>query len=340
MTQTRNLRATTLVAAAALVLAACAGGGRPRSPRGDAFYSVPMAAAAPAGVAPQAAARETESFMVELSFERADGARLEAPALVVPGGQWGRVAMVDRVLPVNPETVMPEEGMWFDARLVRTEGGPVQIAYRLRLARVVPGDPDSAESMPVGMEIDRVEASGARTIETGVQGLLARLASPDGSGPILVLARVTESADAPPTPQEVPEWAHRDERPPVSPAGPTVHLRVTAVIVGRDLDPGTVYDETATPDVMKAAGGQILRDFEAFTSLDANVRLAGLLGPPDDDAGSSGLVASIGEDGRLHVVWNGHAASVRPNLGRRFVAIAPVEGGGTAGVLVSVDADE
>ena len=345
-----------LSVAVALALAACASGGSATKTAADPFAAVKFAdSKRPEALT--ASAADANAYTIELAFERGDGKRLLAPRMTVFAGQAAQISMTSQVPYVadfdvqvaqtasiaDPVVKSIEEGLRFDACAQRAADGGITFGYRISLSRVrqpiaafttlLASGPPVTIQVP---EVDRAEVSGTRWIEPGVLGMLARVASPDGSGPMLVLARLTPLRvdAAPPGAAHDSAGSSAMARPMT---GHTVHLRVSAVTVARDFEPGTVLDETSAPDVMKAAGGSVLRDTEVFTCLDSRVRLASLSGNPEK---SQGLVAEMGDDGRLHVSWNGRTASVRPNAGRRFVAVAPVEGGGTAGVLVSVDADE
>jgi hypothetical protein len=230
--------------------------------------------------------------------------------------------------------------MWIDACPQPTGDGGVSLGYRVRLAKLhAPAEASGGDSPAAAPDREVVEFEGARRMEPRVQGMLGRVTSPDGSGPMFVLARVTPiRVDAPP-PGSVDAGAP-DAKLSRAMSGPTLHLRVTAVVVPRPFEPGVVIDETATPDLMKPMNGRILRDFDLFTCVDSRTRIAGLLESGDK---RNGLVAQARDDGLLDLTWttNGVArtATIRPNEGRRFVALSQVDGGGTAGVLVAVDVD-
>jgi hypothetical protein len=281
-----------------------------------------------------------------------------APRLVTFPGQSAQISMttpitysgletaVDAHERPKPVTKTIEEGLRLDACAQRAADGGVTFGFRLKVTKVKQPIEDLAVTLASGPpvtiqtpETSGAEASGTRWLEPGVQGLLARVSSPDGSGPLLVLARVTPIRIDGPEPGAAPEnFGDGGLARPMS--GHTLHLRVSAVTIGREIEPGTILDETAAPDVLKAAGGSKLRDFEIFSCLDSRVRLAGLL---ETQGGARGLVAQGRDDGKLDISWTTTSgtrrATIRPNAGRRFVALANVEGGGTAGVIVSVDAD-
>lgn len=342
------------VAFAALALGACAGGKSETKPADDPFFSTPFLAGAPADASPAFdTPSQVEAFTLEVSLERAGGGRIAAPRITMYPGQTASIAVVNQV-PADAAAHdtgevadhVAEEGLRVEACAKRAADGGVVLGFSLKLSRVVdPGTPAEDRSsggavvkprMPV---VERAEASGTRWLEPNVQGLLARVTSPDGSGPLLVLARVTPIRIDAPAPGAAPEdYGDGGLARPMS--GHTLDLRIAAVTVGREIAPGTVLDETAAPDVLKAAGGRKLRDFEVFSCLDSRVRLAGLL---DMQGGTRGLVAEGRDDGRIDISWTTASgtrrATIRPNAGRRFVALANVEGGGTAGVIVSVDAD-
>ncbi len=321
---------------AVLLLGACAGGKSETRPADDRFFSTPFLAAAPADAAPSVdSLSPVEAFTLEVSLERASGGRIAAPRITMYPRQVASIAVVNQ--PV-------EDGLRLEACATRAADGGVVLGFSLKLSRVLDPVPDEKPVDGVVVRprmpgVERAEVSGARWLEPGVQGLLARVASPDGSGPLLVLARVTPIRIDAPAPGAAPEdFGDAALARPMS--GHTLHLRVSAVTIGRDVEPGTVFDETAAPDVLKAAGGRVLRDFEVFSCLDSRVRLSGVL---DMQGGMRGLVAEGRDDGKLDISWTTtsgtRTATIRPNAGRRFVALANVEGGGTAGVIVSVDAD-
>jgi hypothetical protein len=347
-----------LALSALLAAAACAGPKASGAKGPDAFSTLKFAegSAKPADTPPGA----SNAFVVEISLERADGSRFAAPHLVAWPGQVATMAVgedIEYVPPPTPPDVKidvaraPEpsprqlhDGLAVDLSAQRAADGGVTFGYRVALAKVTreagesPAAADAGRTVATAVaDVTEVDVQGTRWIEPGAQTMLARLASPDGSGPMLILARVTPVVlDAlPPTPA-AEAVADREFARPMS--GHTVHLRVSAVRVTRDFPPGFVLDETAASDVLKTAGGEILRDFEAYTCLDGRVRLAASTGAPDGKSPS--FAATAADDGRVTIAWNGRTACVRASPGRRFVAVAPVDGGGTAGVIVSVNADE
>ena len=343
-------------AVAAIALTACASGKEAVSSRDDPFFAMPFAPEAPVDADSSAdfpPIGGVEAFTLSVTLERADLGRHTGPTITAYAGQTANLAMVNEV-PYLAEsgaadgaagstTRTAEDGLRLEVAMRRAADGGVTVGYSLRLARVerVP-DPRSADGVvvrPRMPDIDRVEVSGVRWLEPGVQGLLARIPSPDGSGPMLVLARVVPTLIDPPPPGVAVE-NFGDTRLARPMSGHTVHLRVSAAQVLRDLEPGTVLDETAAPDVLKAADGRVLRDFEIFSCIDSRVHIAGVL---ETHGGTRGLVADGRDDGKLDLAWTTSAgtrrATMRPNAGRRFVALARIEGGGTAGVIVSVNAD-
>jgi hypothetical protein len=319
-----ELRTTCLVAA--LALGACAGSKKETTPESDPYFTLPLVAGA--GTTPFPDVAHAVAFQVQVSVERVSGSRVAAPALIVQPGQLASV-VVGQDVPEDAKSAAPNvaDGLQLSVCVAGAADGGATIGFRATLTK----------SRKDGSEIERAEVSGTRWIEPGVVGMLARLTSPDGSGPLIVLARVTPMERGMGTPPAASDVKDPIQQPMT---GHTVHLRVSSAQIGRDFDPGTVVDETAAPDVMQQAGGRVLHDFEVFSCLDRRVHLAGLVG---SGAGERGFVAEGGDDGRLHVSWKTtgatQTATIHPNRGRRFVAIARVEGGGTAGAIVSVDAD-
>lgn len=333
-----------------LSVAACAGPNSGPAPQAERFASLAFAAdpdAASAAVPPAAA--EPNGYLIEVAFERADGGRLVPPPLTAPAGQTVGFALV-QPSPYQPDVdgdsnapVVPplEDGIRMQVCAQRAGDGGVVLAYRLRMARVTgPSKEETSGGKTVRVtQQDLAEVSGTRWLEPGVRGALARVPGPDGSGQLLVLARATPQKVERPLDEGVfsPAAPKADLEPVIDLSRPmtgnTMHLRVSAVRTARGFPSGAVIDETATSDVLNAAGGEILRDFEAYTCLDSRVRFTGT-------SGAASFDATLGDDGRVTITWNGRKASVRANNGRRFVAVAPVEGGGTAGVIVSVNADD
>jgi hypothetical protein len=318
-----ELRATLVLAA--LALCACAGSKTETTPESDPYFTLALVQGGPGAPIPGVA--HADAFQVQLSVERAGGSRLAAPSIIVPPGRVGSVVVgQDTQTGSLPTAGGVSDGMQVSVCVTPAADGGATIGFAVSFAK----------SRKDGAEIERAQVCGTRWIEPGVVGMLARVTSPDGSGPLLVLARVTPMESGGQPPPDTRDVRASFERPMT---GHTVHLRVTSAQVGRDFDPGTVVDETAAPDVLKSAGGRVLHDFEVFTCLDSRVRLAGLTGEDE-----RGFVAQGADDGTLLVSWKTtgatHTATIRPNHGRRFVAIARVEGGGTAGAIVSLDADE
>ncbi len=328
-----------LVASAAAASSACAGPNSAGRPVDDGFFTMPFADATSedAAPAPPPQARQIDAYTVELSFEQAGGRRIAAPSVVTIDGRTASVEL--RNAPPGGASSDDEsarrgpEGAWFSVCPHRAADGGVTLGFRVRLARMKAA-PSAGDASP-GLE--SVEFEGARWIEKGVTAELGRVTSPDGSGSMLVLAHVTSHlVDLPGDDDGSPS----DDPLRREMSGHTRHLRLTAVAVPRVFEPGAVLDETATPDVMKSMDGRILRDYEVYTCVDARVRVAGLL---DSGGAARGLVVTGRDDGRLDVSWTtsagGRTASVRPNDGRRFVALSKLDGGGTAGVLVALDVD-
>jgi hypothetical protein len=335
-----------------LAVAACSAPKTAAATQAERFSTLRFAADAGGETAP-AIAGEANAYAIDLVFERSDGSRLVAPQLVVFAGQTGTIALVKPIAypaDVDADSVAPpapalEEGIRLEACASRAGDGGVVLAFRARMTKVTGPAVEATTGGAEGREavalpqVDAVEFSGARWLEPGVRGMIARVPGPDGSGPLLVLARATPQRVPPPPAdgdfavpgQPVAPAAAPDLSRPMT--GHTKHLRVSAVRVSREFGPGVVIDETAAPDVLKSAGGEILRDFETYTCLDGRVRLAGTIG-------AASFSAVLDDGGRVSITWNGRTACVRANEGRRFVAVAPVEGGGTAGVIVSVNADD
>jgi hypothetical protein len=328
-----DLRATFLPAA--LALGACAGGKEAVTPDKDPYFNLPFVAAAPKDAAPAADAAQAEAYSIEFSVERATGSRLAAPRLILFRGQTGSI-VVGSSAGTDATGVQPaDDGLRAETCVSPAADGGATIGFHVVLSRSRDGG-----------EVERADVSGTRWIEPGVVGMLARVTSPDGSGPLLVLARVTPlGREALPPDAAFSTWSMAgsvDAAPFARPmSGRTLHLRVSAAQIGRDFDPGSVVDETACPDVLKATGGRVLHDFEILSCLDSRVRLAGLV---ESGGHVRGLVADGRDDGTLQVSWTttgeAHTASLRPSHGRRFLALARVDGGGTAGVIVSLDADD
>jgi len=313
---------------AALALGACASGKDETKPENDPYFTLPLVASTQ-DAARVCDASQADAFSVEFSVERASGSRLSAPRIVLFRGQLGSVVVGPAVATDAAGVQQVDDGLRVETCVNAAADGGATIGFRVVLAKSRDG----------GAEIERADVSGTRWIEPGVVGMLARMTSPDGSGPLLVLARVTPLASqAAPAGDAFAPGGESLGRPMT---GHTVHLRVSAAQIGRDFEPGSVVDETACPDIMKSAGGRVLHDFEVFSCLDSRVRLAGLV---ESGGRVRGLVAQGTDDGMLDVSWTttgeAHAARLRPNKGRRFLALARVEGGGTAGVIVSVDADD
>jgi hypothetical protein len=349
--------------ALALVAAGCAGRSAETKPAAaeDPFFALKFADAAPSPT-PAEPVGGVDAFSIEVSFERADGRVLAAPRITTQPGQCGAIAVSNVTSYIgdfdvehhvagstvgDPVVKIVEDGLWLDACATLAADGGVTLGYRARLVKLRKPIPEFTTKLAADTTVtvqlpvtERVEFEGARWVQPGALAMLGRVSSPDGGGPLNVLVRVTPvRVEAPPgaaTPTAVDPKLSR----PMS--GHTVHLRVAAVQVRREFEPGAVLDETAAPDVMKASGGRVLRDFELFTCLDSRVRIAGV---EREELGSKerGLVVESGDDGVLRLSWTmGEAtrtASLRPNVGRRFVALGKLEGGGTAGVIVSVDAD-
>jgi hypothetical protein len=318
-------------------LGACAGS---KGAKPDGLFSLKFDEGAPAVsavVAPTSDPSQVDAFTIEASFESADGRRLAAPHVTVYSGQAGRLSLSTP----SPDGSRAEatagrvdDGISFEVCPRRAGDGGVSLGFRVRVAKRGQADGDASSAAR-----EAVEFEGARWLEPGVQGLLGRVAGPDDSGPILVLARVTPTRVDAPAPGALPAVGE-DAGLSREMSGLTRHLRVTAVHVPRDFEPGLVIDETATPDVMKSLVGRVLRDYEVWTCVDSRVRIAGTL---ESGERTAAFVAAGREDGRLELSWTttggARNATVRPNAGRRFVALARVEGGGTAGVLVAVDVD-
>jgi len=331
-------RATILLTASGL--AACAGPFADRKPAEDDVFSLRFADAKPSDDAPPATsdATQIDAVAMELSFERSDGRRLSSPRITTYVGQTARVTMLSTPPGLGGDPRRNEQGMWFSGCPQKTADGAIALGFRLKIARLKKPSGDAPSGAEIVPDRESIEITGARRLEPGAEGMLARVSNPDGSGPLLVLARARAyRVDAPLAAAEDP---FTDEKLTRAFAGRTEHLRVTAVQVPRDIEPGVVIDETATPDVMKPMDGRILRDYEVITCVDSRLRIAGLFETGD---ATRSFVAEGTDDGRLAFSWttNGAArtASVRPSAGRRFVAVANLEGGGTAGVLVSLDAD-
>jgi len=331
-----------LVVIAASALGACAGSKPPTDPGADDVYTLKFVDAAPVVAAASTDdASKTDAYVIEFSFERRDGRRLAGPSITVYPSHSSTITMANKAPgdAADPSGRLAE-GMWLEACPQPTGDGGVSLGYRVRLAKTrAPAESSGEGAATVPPDREVVEFEGARRMEPRAQGLLARVTSPDGSGPLLVLARVT-TIRVPAPPPGVVDVAPPDAKLSRAASGRTLNLRVTAVVVPRPFEPGAVVDETATPDVMKPMNGRILRDFELFTCVDSRLRIAGLLESGDK---RNGLVVEGRDDGDLALSWttNGvaHTATIRPNAGRRFVALAQVDGGGTAGVLVAVDVD-
>lgn len=357
-----------LALATVLTIAACTSSSQSgASAADDAFRTLAFSGEGAAPAAEPSGA--VGAYLVEIALERGNGTRFAAPRLVAQPGQEAQIAVGEDVAYVagtekserhdtdGGEAVKRtvHDGLTVDVCAQRAGDGGVTFGYRISLGKVarpiaeVETKSASGETVTVQVpDVTQVCAQGTRWIEPGAQAMLARLSSPDGTGPVLVLARVTPlMADKLPVPAdgEFSTSAPKDDVAPASAlarpmTGHTVHLRISAVRVGRDFPPGLVLDETAAPDVLKSAGGQILRDFEAYTCLDSRVRFAASAGEPSGDGKSQSVVATAADDGRVTIAWNGRTVTVRANEGRRFVAVAPVDGGGTAGVIVAVNADK
>lgn len=315
-------RAIPIVVAAA-ALGACAGSKAETPPADDPYFTLAFVEGAGTARFPNVA--HADSFRIELFLERANGTRLTTPALVVRPAELGSFVLGDTGTgePAAAETM--KDGARFAVCATPAADGGVTLGFAVKLLK----------SRNDGAEVEHAEVSGTRWIEPGVVGLLARVTSPDGSGPMLVLARVV--------PQETGATPFVDTRDvkgaiELPMTGHTMHLRVSSVQLAREFEPGTVVDETAAPDLLKSAPGRVLHDFEVWSCLDRRVHLAGLVG-----ADERGFTATIVE-GVLHLSWKTtgatHTATIRPNKGRRFVAIARVEDGTTAGAIVSVDSDD
>ena len=341
-----------LALTALLAVAACAGPKSAAATQAEKFATLKFAAAAAdTAVAAPATPGDENGYLIEVVLERIDGSHLSVPPLVVEAGRTGGVALVRPSPHANgadagTSSAPPlEDGIRLQACATRAGDGGIVLAYRGRMTNVkgpgvaaTTGGAEGSETVVIPQQ-DVVEFSGARWLEPGVRGMLARVPSPEGSGQLLILARAT--------PQRVPraedEGVFTTDVPKgdLAPSpelsrpmtGHTAHLRVSAVRVSRDFAPGAVFDESSTPDVLKVAGGEILRDFEAYSCLDSRVHLIGV-------SGGASFEAALDDAGRVTITWNGRTASVRANEGRRFVAVAPIEGGGTAGVIVSVNADD
>lgn len=332
---------------ALLTVAACAGPKSASATQAEKFATLRFAAdAADTAVAAPAAPGDENGYLIEVVLERIDGSHLSVPSLVVEAGRTGGIAFV-RPSPLqgDGDSVAPallEDGIRLQACASRAGDGGIVLAFRGRMTKVTgpaatdAPEPDGPGALPQQVA---VEFSGARWLEPGVRGMIARVPSPDGSGQLLVLARATpqrvprsedESFFTTPGPSSDLTTTADLSRPMT---GHTAHLRLSAVRVSRDFAPGAVFDETSTPDVLKGAGGEILRDFEVVSCLDGRVRISGV-------SGGASFDAALDDAGRVTITWNGRTASVRAIEGRRFVAVAPVEGGGTAGVIVSVNADD
>jgi len=349
--------------AALFVLAACAGTKDEGTPPADAFTTLKFAES---GAAPAAPAADADAFRIDVAFERKDGTRLAMPRLISRSGRAASIALgepveyvadfelgdISRPGPSKPVTRTVLDGARVDACAQRAADGGITFGYRVELAKVAKpiaeftANPANGPPITIQLpEVTEVTARGTRWIEQDVWAMLARVASPDGSGPLLVLARVapihvevTPAEDAFSAGPSADDFAATtDLARPMT--GRTVHLRISAVRTFRSFEPGSVLDETAAPDVLKSAGGEILRDFEAFTCLDGRVLLSASSGPPPGDRGHPTFAAALDDSGRVTITWMGRTACVRANEGRRFVAVAPIEGGGTAGVIVSVNAD-
>jgi hypothetical protein len=327
------------VVIAASALGACAGPKASTTPVADDFFTLKFADAPAVMVLPSTDdPTKSDAYVIDFEFERRDGRVLAAPRVTVYASQTASLAMAD-LTPADADAAgRPAEGMWLDACPRPTGDGGVSLGYRVRLAkRRPPAESSDDGAAAAGLEV--VEFEGARRLEPRVQGLLARVTSPDGTGPLLVFARVTTiRVDAPPPGFDV--GTNPDAKIARATTGRTLHLRMTAVAVPRPFEPGAVIDETATPDMLKPLNGRILRDFELYTCVDSRVRIAGLLESGDK---KSGLVAEGRDDGTFDLAWTSsgvaRTATIRPSAGRRFVALSQIDGGGTAGVIVAVDAD-
>jgi hypothetical protein len=348
--------------AALFVLAGCAGTKDEGAPPADAFTTLKFAES---GAAPAAPAADANAFRIDVAFERKDGTRLAMPRLISRSGRAASIALGEPIEYVagfgtenvtsgahTPVTRTVLDGARVDACAQRAADGGITFGYRVEVAKVAKpiaeftANPANGPPMTIQLpEVTEVTARGTRWIEQDVWAMLARVASPDGSGPLLVLARVapihvevTPAEDVFSAGPSADDFAATtDLARPMT--GRTAHLRISAVRTFRSFEPGTVLDETAAPDVLKSAGGEILRDFEAFTCLDGRVLLSASSGPPLGDRGYPTFAAALDDSGRVTITWMGRTACVRANEGRRFVAVAPIEGGGTAGVIVSVNAD-
>jgi hypothetical protein len=160
-------------------------------------------------------------------------------------------------------------------------------------------------------------------------------------------------------------------------SGDVGRLRLGAVVLSRNLPVGSVLDEAATASVLRDEGVVPLREVDLVTVLAPGVRLAHLLDESyaadyeirDEGAAATGtavvgtattgLEATVQEDGRLRLSWSTsprwgvheadlaigrvrvdlpeiaiHSVTRPPAPGRRLVALCRVKGGGTAAVLV------
>jgi hypothetical protein len=352
-----------LALAAVLAIAACAGPNSTDAKGADALATLMFAEGAASSKAP--ASGDANAFRLDVAFEKRDGSRLAMPALISRPGRAVAVEVGESIQyvadfdlgditgpgPSKPVTRTVLDGARIDACVQRAADGGITLGYRVTVSKVerpiaehtttLAGGPPVTIQLPY---VTEVTAQGTRWIEPDAWAMLARVASPDSSGPLLVLARVapirvevTPAEDVFSAGPSASDFAATtDLARPMT--GRTVHLRVSAVRTSRSFDPGSVLDETAAPDVLKSSGGEILRDFEAFTCLDSRVRLSAFVGVPGGAFPS--FTAAMADDGRVTITWNRRTANVRANEGRRFVAVAPIEGGGTAGVIVSVDADD
>jgi hypothetical protein len=327
-----------IVVIAASALGACAGPKSSTDPVEDDFFALKFVDAHPAdaAAAPTSDASKTDAYAIEFSIERRDGRPLAAPRVTVYASQTATIALANQK---PDDAAHPAEGMWLSACPQPTSDGGVSLGYRVRLSKLKAPAATGGDAAAAPPEREIVEFEGARRMDVRAYGMLARVTSPDGSGPLLVLARVTPiRVDAPPP--GIADPVATDAKLARATSGRTLHLRVTAVVVPRPFEPGSVIDETATADVLKPLNGRILRDYELYTCVDSRVRIAGVLESGDK---KSGLVAAGRDDGLVDLSWtaNGVArtATVRPGTGRRFVALSQLDGGGTAGVLVALDAD-
>jgi hypothetical protein len=162
---------------------------------------------------------EDETHRVDVSFEHAVGARLVAPSAVLYG-ESGAVHVVrpyafvqdyDLVagpdgLRADPVVAQLDEGLWLDVTLEHATAAGGDLRYRLRRAALRQPVERVTTTLgalvtPVDVEVPELvtsESDGVRHLPADVWTTLVRLANPDGSDPVTVLARfVPAPAEAP-----------------------------------------------------------------------------------------------------------------------------------------------